>query len=161
MSELAPLSLIVAYSTAERAIGRDGDLPWHEPEDLAWFKAKTLGRAIIHGRRSYEALGRPLPKRRNIVITRTEDYSAPGCEVVDSLGAAIDLARESDPCPMICGGSGIYRASLPLVTTCFLTEIDRSVPDADTFFPDMDESLFEETERSVSGRCTFRVLERR
>lgn len=160
-SPLAPLGLIVAYSLPQRAIGRAGDLPWHEPEDLRHFKTMTMGHAIIHGRRSYESFGKPLPGRRNIIVTRNRDFNAPGCEVVHDLDQAIALARSEDPCPWICGGEAIYRAALPLVTICELTEIDCSVDDADTFFPDIDEDAFVETAQRRSGHLTFRRLQRR
>lgn len=159
-SPLPALGLIVAYSLPQRAIGRRGGLPWHEPEDLAHFKRSTLGHAIIHGRRSYESFGKPLPGRRNIIVTRNSDYQAPGCEVVHSLDAAIALARESDPCPWICGGQAIYAEALPQVTICELTEIDTTIADADTFFPAIDESQWQETTSRRSGHLHFRRLER-
>ena len=161
MSEpLLPLGLVVAYSIPQRAIGRAGDLPWHHREDLQHFKQVTMGHAIIHGRRSYESFGKPLPGRRNIIVTRQTDYSAPGCDVVHDLTSAIALARTSDDCPWICGGETIYRKALPLVTICELTEIDSSIDDADTFFPAIDETQFEQTASRVSGVLHFRRLER-
>ena len=159
-TERAPLGLVVAYSKYNRAIGKEGDLPWHFPEDLKHFKAVTLGHAIIHGRKSYESFGKPLPGRRNIIVTRQSDYAAPGCEVVNDLNTAIALARETDDCPWICGGESIYRESLPLITICELTEIDERVESADTFFPEVDEHLFNEVSSHTSGPLHFRRLER-
>ena len=159
-SQLLPLGLVVAYSKDNRAIGRAGGLPWHHPEDLKHFKKVTMGHAIVHGRKSYESFGRPLPGRRNIIVTRQAGYQAPGCEVVGDVASAIRLARESDECPWICGGEQIYREALPLVTICELTEIDESVADADTFFPEIDEKLFHETASRHSGPLHFRRLER-
>lgn len=162
MSEQTPaLGLIVAYSIPQRAIGRAGGLPWHEPEDLAHFKACTMGHTIIQGRRSYESVGRPLPGRRTIIVSRNPAYQAPGCTIAHSLEEAIALARESDPCPWICGGTAIYQAALPLVTICELTEINVQVDDADTFFPAFDETAFVETQCRSSGHLHFRRLERR
>lgn len=159
-TELPPLGLVVAYSQHNRAIGKEGNLPWHYPEDLKHFKQVTLGHAIIHGRKSYESFGKPLPGRRNIIVTRQSNYEAPGCEVVHDLRTAIALARESDKCPWICGGESIYHESLPLVTICELTEIDEQVDQADTFFPEIDEKLFREVSSRVSGSLNFRRLER-
>lgn len=153
-----PLNLMIAYDR-QRVIGRDGGLPWHHPADLAHFKRTTMGHAIIHGRRSYEDFGRPLPGRRNIVVTRQTGYRAPGCEVAHGLDDAIAMARTSDAEPFILGGAAIYRLALPLVTRMYLTEIDAE-HDGDTFFPPVDESEWVEVERRVDGVLTFRTLER-
>lgn len=157
---LAPLALIVCYAKANRVIGADGQIPWHEPEDLAHFKRTTMGHAIIQGRRSYQAIGRPLPGRRNILVSRNPDFVAPGCEVAHSLAAAITRARETDSQPFICGGEGLYTEALDLVTRCYLTEIDIAI-DGDARFPPLDENDFVETDRRQAGRCLYRVLERR
>lgn len=160
-SSLPALGLVVAYSVPQRAIGRAGGLPWHYSEDLQHFKRVTMGHAIIHGRRSFESFGKPLPGRRNIIVTRNPDYQAPGCEVVHDVETAISRARESDDCPWICGGQAIYQAALHLVTICELTEIDLTLDDADTFFPALDEGLFREISSRHSGNLHFRRLERR
>ncbi|TVR42901.1 MAG: dihydrofolate reductase [Planctomycetota bacterium] len=159
-SPLPALGLVVAYSIPQRAIGASGGLPWHEPEDLQHFKRVTMGHAIIHGRKSYESFGRPLPGRRNIIVTRNTDYQAPGCEVVHDLESAIARARSYDDCPWVCGGEAIYRAALPFVTICELTEITLHLDAADTFFPELDESAFVETKSHRSGHLHFRRLER-
>ena len=157
----------------ERVIGVSGKLPWHIPEDLKHFRRVTTGHAIIMGRKTYESIGRPLPNRRNIVVSRTarvelngvviqEAYRAPeGCEVARSLEAAIELARETDSEPRVIGGAEIYRAALPLATKIYLTEVNRDVNGGDAFFPSFDLSEWIETERTESSTdVVFRTLER-
>jgi dihydrofolate reductase len=141
---MEPLVLVLAVAR-NGALGKGGKVPWHIPEDLKHFKAMTMGHAILMGRKTHEETKRPLPGRRNIVITRQPEYSAPGCEVVGSLEEAITLARTTDPEPRVIGGAEIYRLALPIATRISLTEIDRDV-EADTFFP-LDRTGFRETER--------------
>ncbi len=158
---MKPLALIVAW--ARRAvIGRDGGLPWHEAEDLAHFKQTTLGHAILMGRKTHESIGRALPGRRNLVISRQAGYAAEGCEVFSSLQAAIEAARETDEEPIVIGGAAIYEAALPQVTRMFVTFVNRDV-EGDTFFPNHDPDDWRETSRVVSesGELVFRTLERR
>lgn len=152
------LAAIVAYDR-NRLIGAGGHLPWRHPEDLRHFKRITLGHAVIHGRKSYEDFKKPLPGRRNIIVTRQPGYTAEGCEVANDLPGAIALARQTDACPFILGGAEIYRLALPLVTLLYLTEIDAE-HQGDTWFPPVDETPFTEIERRVSGPLTFRTLRR-
>ena len=155
------LALIVAWARGG-VIGKDGELPWHEPEDLAYFKRVTMGHAILMGRKTFESIGRPLPGRRNIVLSRDPSFRAPGCEVHTDLEAALASARETDACPFVIGGAGIYQLALPRATTLHVTEIDAEV-EGDTHFPDFDEAdwLESDSQRSADGRLTFRVLRRR
>lgn len=119
----------------ENAIGRNGKLPWHLPEDLKHFKELTMGHPIIMGRKTWESLPRrPLPGRRNMVVSRNPDYHAEGAEVFGSVEEAIDACREV---PFIIGGAEIYRTSLPFCTKIFVTFVDTEIPDADAFFPDL------------------------
>jgi dihydrofolate reductase len=155
---LEPLAMIAAMSR-NRVIGNQGLLPWHEPEDARFFRATTLGHAIIMGRKTFESLGRALPKRRNIVITRLSTWSAPGAEVVPTLAAGIRLGREQDALPFITGGGEIYAQALPLATRIHLTVVDCEAA-GDAFFPEFDEAQWRESERRVSGRLLFRTLER-
>jgi dihydrofolate reductase len=141
---MEPLVFVLAIGR-NGALGKDGKVPWYIPEDLRHFKAMTMGHAILMGRKTHEETRRPLPGRRNIVITRNPGYEAPGCEVVATLGEGIALARTSDPEPRVIGGAEIYRLALPLATRIHLTEIDRDV-EADTFFY-LDRTGFRETER--------------
>ncbi|MGB5809152.1 MAG: dihydrofolate reductase [Polyangiales bacterium] len=159
LDELAPLALIVAVSR-NGVIGRDGALPWHVPEDLKHFKRTTSGHAIIMGRKTFESIGRPLPSRRNIVVSTTVS-AFDGCEAVESLDEAIALARTSDELPFVIGGARLYEEALPLVTEIHLTHIDEDI-EGDTHFP-ADLTGFEESEvrQGQDRRVTFRLLRRR
>lgn len=156
---LLPLSLIAAMSK-NHVIGNHGDLPWHEPEDLAHFKRTTSGHAVIMGRKTAESLKfRPLPKRRNLVVTRQVGLLLPGFEVFTDLDAAIAAARTTDPVPFLIGGGELYALALPQITTMYVTVIDRDVT-GDAFFPAFDESEWQERERRISGSLIFRTLTR-
>ncbi|MBT8450815.1 MAG: dihydrofolate reductase [Deltaproteobacteria bacterium] len=160
MAAQAPLALIVAVAR-NAVIGREGDLPWHIPEDLKHFKKTTLGHAIIMGRRTHDSIGRPLPKRRNIVVTRQPALELLGCERAESLDEAIALARTTDPCPFIIGGASLYAEALPMVTELHLTKVDEDV-EGDVYFPE-DLSAFEEVEsrRGETPGVTFSLLRRK
>ncbi len=128
------ISIIVALAH-DRAIGRDGDQPFYISGDLRRFKQLTMGKPIIMGRKTFEALPHgALPGRRNIVVTRNQSFTAPDVETASSLDDAIALAADA-PEVMVIGGGSIYAAALPRATRLLLTEIDTPVPDADTFFP--------------------------
>ena len=156
----APLALILAVAR-NGVIGKAGDLPWHLPEDLSHFKRTTSGHAIIMGRKTYDSIGRPLPKRRNIVVTRQTELEIIGCERAASLDEAIALARTSDPCPFIIGGASLYEEALPIATEIHLTTVDEDV-EGDVFF-EQDLSAFEETEcrAGETPGVSFRVLRRK
>jgi len=156
----APLALIVAVAR-NGVIGNQGGLPWHISEDLKHFKKTTSGHAIIMGRKTYDSIGRPLPKRRNIVVTRQADLELPGCDRAKSLDEAIALARTTDPCPFIIGGASLYEEALPMTTELHLTMIDEDI-EGDTYFPD-DLSAFEEVEsrRGETPGVTFLLLRRK
>lgn len=159
-AERQSLGLIVAWAR-DRVIGKDGTLPWREPADLRHFKRVTMGHALVMGRVCHASIGRALPGRRNIVITRNADYEAPGCEVVHSLEAALDAAYQTDACPFVIGGAQIYALALPRVTRFELTEIDLDV-EGDTWFPDYDAAAFREVHRETAqdGHLVFRTLVR-
>ncbi|RDL42810.1 type 3 dihydrofolate reductase [Marinomonas piezotolerans] len=134
------LSLIVAMST-NRVIGVNNALPWHLPNDLKYFKQVTMGKPIIMGRNTYESIGRPLPGRRNIVITRNPDYQAEGIDVVSSLEEAIKLGE--DIClidgheeVMVIGGAQIYELALPRADRLYITHVDTHL-EGDAFFPEV------------------------
>lgn len=119
------------------AIGRDGEMPWHLPEDLAHFKASTLGAPVIMGRRTWESLPqrfRPLPGRENLVVTRNPDYAAGGARRVSSLDAALEALAAAEAVWVI-GGGELYRAAMPIADELVVTRIELDVPDADTFAP--------------------------
>lgn len=132
------VGLIWAQSTSG-VIGRDGAIPWHLPEDLARFKALTMGHTVVMGRRTWDSLPtrfRPLPGRRNIVLTRNSAFEAPGAEVVGSIDDAIDDQT------WVIGGSEIYHLALPAATRCEVTEVDIELrlEDDDALAPVLDES---------------------
>ena len=136
--------LIVAQAT-NRAIGKDNEMPWHLPEDLQYFKRMTLGKPIIMGRKTFESIGRPLPGRTNIVITRQTNWRANGAEGVASLDAALALAAQELPEEiMIIGGAQIYEASLPLADRIYLTQVHKTFA-GDAFFPELDDSWQEKS----------------
>jgi len=128
------ISLIVAMAE-NRVIGRGNQMPWHLPADLRHFKNVTLGKPVIMGRKTFESIGRPLPGRRNVVITRNTAWQAEGVECADSLDAALALV-DTHAEVMIIGGGQLYREALPLAHRLYLTHIQLSVMDADTWFPD-------------------------
>jgi len=127
------LALIAAVGR-NLVIGRDGQMPWHIGADLKRFKRLTLGCPVIMGRRTFESIGRPLPKRRNLVLSR-RGFTAPGVEVVDSLAAALALARADAPRAVcVIGGSAVYADAWPLATDLHLTVVHRAFA-GDAFFP--------------------------
>ena len=139
---------IIAAMAGNRVIGRRGTMPWHLPEDLKRFKALTTGHPVIMGRKTYESilqsLGRPLPNRRSIVITRSAGYAAAGCEVVSSLEVGIE--RVIGQPAFVIGGAEIYALALPLADTLFLTEIAGAF-DGDAWFPNFEPSEWTEVRR--------------
>lgn len=156
----APLAMVVAIGD-NGAIGKDGKVPWRIPEDLKHFKSVTMGHAIIMGRKTWDEVGRPLPGRRNIVISRQPGLALEGAEVFTTLDLAIEAARTTDTEPHVIGGSTIYEAAMPLATRIHLTEVHRNV-EADTFFPPFDRSAWREVERrpAETEGVEFVTLER-
>ncbi len=134
------ISIIVAVST-NNVIGVDGELPWRISDDLKRFKALTLGKPVVMGRLTWESIGRPLPGRQNIVITRQSDFRADGCDVVASPAAALALAGDAEEI-MIIGGSQIYDLFLPKAGCMYLTRIQTEI-DGDVFFPSISEADWE------------------
>lgn len=159
------LSLIVAAGE-NNEIGKDGAMPWHLPADLRHFKAVTLGKPVIMGRHTWESIGKPLPQRRNIVVTRDKTWFAQGCEVAHSVPEALVMAA-GEPEIMLIGGGQLYREALPRATRIYLTRVHGTF-DADTFFPPLDMNQWQETVRETHPAdaanpyaCSFLVLERR
>ncbi|MDF3035029.1 MAG: diacylglycerol kinase [Paucimonas sp.] len=138
------LTLIVAID-AHRGIGVNNTLPWRLPEDLAHFKRTTSGHTVIMGRKTFDSIGRPLPNRRNIVITRNSDWRHEGTETAGSIEQAIKLAGAEDEI-FIIGGAQIFADALPLAGKLIVTEIDTGF-DCDTFFPEINRSVWKETAR--------------
>ncbi|MEO3428692.1 dihydrofolate reductase [Pelagibius sp. CAU 1746] len=166
-----PLALIVARAD-NGVIGREGGMPWHLSGDLKFFKAQTLGKPVVMGRKTFQSIGRPLPGRPNLVITRDPAFRAAGVEVFPGIEAALAraqaLAAESGAEEvMVIGGGQIYERTLPLARRVYLTEVHAS-PEGDTGFPDLDPADWREVRRDppVSGGegqpdISFVVLERR
>ena len=142
---MRPALALIAAVASNGVIGRDGNLPWHLPEDLRRFRALTTGHSIIMGRRTRDSLAHALPARQNIVVTRQPAFRADGAIVARSLDGA--LAHVQCPEPAFCiGGGELYRAALPLARTAYITEIARAF-DGDATFPPLDAAQWRETKR--------------
>jgi dihydrofolate reductase len=145
---MAEIALIAAVGQRGE-LGKDNGLLWHLPEDMAHFRETTRGHAVIMGRKTWDSLPprfKPLPGRRNIVITRQRDWSNEGAAGVNTAQAAIHLVAD-DAKAFVIGGAQVYASMLPLAAELVLTEVRRSFPDADTFFPAWSRDDFEETSR--------------
>lgn len=151
-----PEAFAIVAMGANREIGFRGDMPWHLSEDLRHFKQLTLGHPVIMGRATWLSLPRrPLPGRRNIVLSRSADFSPEGAEKASSIPEALALCH-GGPTPFILGGGSVYARALPFLSRIFVTRIDAAFPDADTFFPPLDPSDWRLSESegpfsSVSG----------
>ena len=142
------LSLLVAMAR-NRVIGRNNKLPWHLPADLKHFKFLTMGQTIVMGRKTYESIGKPLPGRTNIIITRQAGYEVPGAIVVSSIDNALLICEENSAINgehFIIGGEKIYRQTLEICQRMYITEIQRDF-EGDVFFPEFDPNEWEETQR--------------
>ncbi|GAB5412743.1 MAG: dihydrofolate reductase [Congregibacter sp.] len=149
-----PIALIVAAADND-VIGRNNALPWDLPADLAHFKRLTMGKPILMGRKTFESIGRPLPGRSNIVITRDPQYTAAGVQVVHSVDEALSLAEDIALIDgaeelMVIGGAEIYRLAMPAATRLYLTRV-HAQPQGDAFLPSIDWSLWEELSRDVQA----------
>lgn len=157
---------IIAALAKNGVIGIENRLPWRLPEDLAHFKALTFGHPVLMGRKTFESLGRPLPGRTNVVITRNPAYRPDGCLVAASIPAAIALCADADEIFFI-GGAELYAQAIPLADRLYFTEIDIE-PTGDAWFPDYDRTAFDEVARDPQTgargdalRFDFVVYERR
>ena len=144
MSEGAPQIVFVVAVARNGVIGRDNKLPWRLKADLAHFKATTMGRPILMGRKTWESLGRPLPGRRNLVVTRDADYAAPGAEVFSDIDTALHAVGSDKVC--VIGGAELFRQLMDRVDLLVLTEVQADVP-GDVYFPEYDRGEFVETRR--------------
>ncbi len=143
--------VLIAAFAQNRVVGINNALPWHLPEDLKYFKRTTTGKAIIMGRKTYDSIGRPLPNRTNIVISRKSELKIEGVKVVDSLQAAIDLAKEVNFINgveevMVIGGASIYEEALPKADRLYITHVHAEVA-GDAYFPEVDLSQWQEVSR--------------
>ncbi len=160
------ISLIAAMA-AHRVIGRDNRLPWHLPADLKRFKRLTMGHALIMGRKTFESIGRPLPGRSTIVVTRQAGYAPPGVQIAHSVREALALAALADEDEVfIAGGAEIFQETLPVADRLYLTLIEKEL-EGDTFFPDFDPSEWRlvekerhEPDAEVPYAYTFQTLDR-
>lgn len=139
------ISLVVAAST-NHVIGKDNTLPWRLPADLKYFKSITLGKPVVMGRKTWDSIGKPLPGRLNIVITRRKELNITGCQVVASLDDAIRAAGDA-PELMIIGGAEIFRQTLPRAQRIYFTRVHADI-DGDTFFPALNPAEWRETSRA-------------
>lgn len=145
-----PEIIIIAAVAQNRVIGKDNQLIWHIPADMAHFKALTQGQTVLMGRKTWESLPprfRPLPGRRNIVISRQADFSAPGAELANSLESALALTA-ADPAVFIIGGAEIYRQAMPLADRLEITEVDLK-PEGDSWFPEIATVHWQETAKNT------------
>lgn len=140
----------IAALSKNKVIGKDNDLPWRLPDDMRFFMETTKGHHVIMGRKNYDSLHpkyKPLPQRTNIVITRQQDFKAPGCIVLNAVEPGLEIAKKKDePECFIIGGAEIYKLAMPFTTRLYLTEID-AVIDGDTYFPDVDMRKWKEISR--------------
>ena len=158
------IALIVAVA-ANGVIGKDNALPWRIPEDLKWFKENTLGKPVIMGRKTWDSIGRPLPRRPNIVVTRQAEWRAEGAHTAHSLDAALALAARLAPEAaelMVIGGTSLFAEVLPRAARLYLTEIKRAY-EGDTVFPPFERAAWRETLRRPNDgdpAFDFVILER-
>lgn len=138
--------MIVAHAN-NRVIGKNNDMPWHLPADLAYFKKTTLGKPIIMGRKTYQSIGRPLPGRKNIVISRDNNFQAEGVEVVNSVDAALALVVDSAEV-MVIGGGAIYQHCLAAAQRLYITHINADI-DGDTHFPEYDLTVWQKVASDI------------
>jgi len=131
------LSIVVAMDK-NRLIGKDNKLPWHLPADLAYFKKITTGKSIVMGRKTYDSIGRPLPNRRNIVISRNSKTLITGCEVLSSIDEVLSITKDEEEV-MIIGGASLCEQLLPQVSRLYITKIEGKF-DGDIYFPEYDEA---------------------
>ena len=141
------ISIIVAAST-NNVIGKDGGLPWRLPEDLKRFKQVTMGKPMIMGRATWESIGRALPGRQSIVLTRQAGFVAKGCDIATTVEDALQLAGDAEEV-MVIGGGHVYQQFLPQAGRVYLTRVNATI-EGDTFFPEMDDNLWK-----VLGRENF------
>ncbi|HHF2905141.1 TPA: type 3 dihydrofolate reductase [Vibrio diabolicus] len=157
------ISMIAAMAD-NRIIGKDNQMPWHLPADFAWFKRCTMGKPVVMGRKTYESIGRPLPGRLNIVISRDETLKIEGVTTVTSIEQALDVAGDAEEV-MIIGGGAIYAACLPMANKLYVTHIEAAI-DGDTQFPDWGDQfkeIYSETyqaDEKNAYNMRFTVLEK-
>jgi dihydrofolate reductase len=153
------ITIIVAIGN-NYVIGKDGWMPWNLPEDLRHFKQKTLNHTVVMGRKTFEAIGRPLPKRRNIVVTRDPRWHFEGVEVIGDLESFLQANQKCDEEIFIAGGAQIYQAALPFADRMIISHIDTEI-DGDTYFPKWDRSKFELVETVEYSDFSVKTYEKK
>ena len=146
-AQRAPRICLIAAMASNRIIGRDNAMPWHLPADLRRFKALTMGHPVLMGRKTHESIGKPLPGRRNLVLTRDPAYRAAGCEIVTSLDAALAACAGVEQI-FVIGGGEIYRAALPYAQRLEFTEIHAAF-EGDASFPEFPQAEWREVWREA------------
>ena len=152
---------LIAARGKNRAIGLNGKMPWQLPAELQHFKQATMGKAIVMGRKTWQSIGRPLPGRQNIVVSRNRAFVATGADVVSSLTDAIEVTQAAEI--MVIGGGQLYTLALPLAQRLILTLIDIE-PEADTWFPAWDNKQWQQTEErhfkvDENNKLAYRIVE--
>lgn len=156
---------IIAAMADNRVIGIDNQLPWNLPADMKWFRQHTMEKPVLMGRKTYDSIGRPLPKRRNIIISRDKSLAIDGCEVVSNIDDALGLCADETEV-MIIGGASFYEQMLPRADRLYLTLVHTTV-DGDAWFPEIDFDNWHEAKRidhpadeANAFACSFVILER-
>lgn len=152
---------LIAAMGKNRAIGIEGRMPWHLPAELQHFKQTTMGKSIVMGRKTWQSIGRPLPGRQNIVISRSSDFVAAGADVTHSLEAAVEVSEANEV--MVIGGGQLYQLAIPFARRMVLTLIDIE-PKADTWFPEWHDSHWQQVkdqyfEVDTVNRIAYRIVE--
>lgn len=137
---------IIAAMADNRVIGIENRLPWSLPADMKWFRQQTLGKPVLMGRKTYDSIGKPLPGRRNIVISRDSSLKLKGCEVVNSLKSALESCSGAEEI-MIIGGASFYEQTLPHAHRLYLTQVHTEI-EGDAYFPEINHSEWQEVERT-------------
>jgi len=158
------LSIIVAYARDKEGrfvIGKDNAIPWHLPHDLIRFREHTKGHAVIMGRKTFESIGKPLPKRDNIIITRQENYEVPGAQVFSDLQEALDFAAPKHSEVFIIGGQELYTQTVDKVDRMYITHVHKEGIEGDTFFPKWNRNLFKVIQKEeINDKTEFEILQR-
>lgn len=147
---------IIAAMAENRVIGRENEMPWDIPSELRRFKELTMGHPLIMGRKTFESIGRPLPGRKNIIITKQQGFAPPGCIVVNDLRAALAAAEGADEV-FICGGEAVFLEALPLADKIHLTIIDEEF-DGDAFFPEIPGDFVEVERKTFEDILPYDVV---
>lgn len=147
MNHSKPVLSAIAAAAENRVIGKDNKMPWHMPADLKHFKTLTSGHPVLMGRKTYESIGKPLPNRTNIIMTRDMNYSAPDCIIVNTVEAAVSMADELEMDEIfVIGGAEVYRQLLSQIQRIYLTEIHHQF-EGDAYFPELNPDEWKEVSR--------------